>query len=362
MNMVKQKSDNYSPNYIVYPGVTLAETLSSLGITQSELAKRISRPEKTISEIINGNKAITPETAIQLERALNIPSSFWNNLEKNYQELRAKLDTKGALRADVELAKNYPYSAMTKLGWISRTKVWEEKVENLLSYFGVDRLSFVDRVMPAVFRQHNGRSISRYSIQAWLRKGEIDSRSIETKPFDKDGLISSMPSYKTFSTQSPRKFTTELQEMLARYGIALVFTPDLPKTYVCGAARWITPQKAMIQLSLRGSYADIMWFTLYHELGHLLLHSKKEYFVDVSISNGTEEEKEANKFASEQLIPQEKLSNFLANNEINTSSVKEFANELSVHPGIVVGRLQHDKVLKWNELSSLRTRYRFYKQ
>lgn len=84
------KIDNYQPNYLVHPGVTLAETLESLGMSQVELAVRISRPEKTISEIINGITAITPETALQFERALGVPASFWNNLEKNYQELRAK--------------------------------------------------------------------------------------------------------------------------------------------------------------------------------------------------------------------------------------------------------------------------------
>lgn len=357
--MIQYKTDEYNPTIAIHPGLTLSETLESIGMTQVEFAQRTSRPEKTISEIINGTTAITPETAIQFERVLSIPASFWNNLEKNYQELQAKLNAKATLKTDIALAENYPYSAMAKLGWVNLTKTWEEKVENLLLFFGVDKLSLVDKVMPAAFRQHNGRSISKYSIQAWLRKGELDSRAIETKPFNKDELVSHMSSIKRYSTQSPQRFIAELQEMLAGFGIALVFTPDLPKTYVCGAARWITPQKAMVQLSLRGSYADIMWFTLYHELGHLLLHSKKEYFVDVFISNGSEEEKEANDFASEQLIPQEKLSRFLSNKEVKPSSIKEFANELGVHPGIVIGRLQHDKVLEWKELSNLRTRYRF---
>lgn len=359
--MIKQKANNYTPDFIVHPGVTLSETLGSIGMSQTELAKRIFRPEKAISEIINGSKSITPETAIQLERALGIPASFWNNLEKNYQELKAKTEARGALTEEVELAEKYPYPEMVKNGWLQPATRWEEKIENLLSFFAVDRLSLINNVMPTAFRQHNGRSISPYSIQAWLRKGLIDSRNIDTQPFDRQKLDNLSNKFKSLSGESPSVIVDKLTTSLSECGIALVFTQDLPNTYVCGAARWITPEKAMIQLSLRGSYADIMWFTFYHELGHLLLHSKKKHFVDLTnTNNGSGEEKEASNFASEQLIPSQKLSDFISTTkEVNAVSIKEFANELNIHPGIVVGRLQHEKIIEHKEFNHLRAKYRF---
>ncbi|MCJ7792373.1 MAG: HigA family addiction module antitoxin [Candidatus Marinimicrobia bacterium] len=358
--MIKQKANNYTPDFVVHPGVTLSETLGSIGMSQTELAKRISRPEKAISEIINGSKSITPETAIQLERALGVPASFWNNLEKNYQELKAKTEAKSALTEEVELADKYPYSEMAKNGWLQPATKWEEKIENLLSFFAVDKLSLIDNVMPAVFRQHNGRSVSPYSIQAWLRKGLIDNRNINTQPFDKQKLDNVLNGFRSLSNEKPSIIVNRLTTSLSECGIALIFTQDLPNTYVCGAARWITPEKAMIQLSLRGSYADIMWFTFYHELGHLLLHSKKKHFVDLTNkNNGSEEEKEADKFASEQLIPNQKLSDFVSTKEINAISIKEFANELNIHPGIIVGRLKHEKIIKYKDFNHLRAKYRF---
>jgi len=358
--MIKQKTNNYTPDFIVHPGATLLETLGSIGMSQTELAKRISRPEKSISEIINGGKSITPETAIQLERAIGVPAPFWNNLEKNYQELKAKTEARSVLTEEVELAEKYPYSEMAKNGWLQPATKWEEKIENLLSFFAVDRLSLIDNVMPAVFRQHNGHSVSPYSIQAWLRKGLIDSHDINTQPFDKQKLENLLSEFKSLSNERPSVIVDRLTTSLSECGIALVFTQDLPNTLVCGAARWITPEKAMIQLSLRGSDTDIMWFTFYHELGHLLLHSKKKHFVDLTnTNNGSVEEKEANNFASEHLIPSQKLSNFVSTKEINAVSIKEFANELNMHPGIVVGRLQHEKIIEHKEFNHLRAKYRF---
>jgi HTH-type transcriptional regulator/antitoxin HigA len=187
--MNKYIQDKYNPDFIPHPGLTLAETLEVLGMTQAELAKRISRPEPTISEIINGTKSITPGTSIQLERALGVPSSFWNNLETNYQELKAKKASKKSLSTQIDYVKQYPYSQMAKLGWIESTRVLEDRVENLLKFFGVDSLSLVENIIPVSYRKHNGKNISSHSIRAWLRKGEIDTREIATQDFDRELLL-----------------------------------------------------------------------------------------------------------------------------------------------------------------------------
>ena len=77
--------NEYLPDVVATPGETLQEVLEDRGIPQVELADRMERPKKTINEIIKGKAALTPETALQLERALGVPATFWNNLERNYQ-------------------------------------------------------------------------------------------------------------------------------------------------------------------------------------------------------------------------------------------------------------------------------------
>jgi HTH-type transcriptional regulator/antitoxin HigA len=89
--MSRKKINQFKPDYAVLPGDTLKETIDALGISQAYLAERTGMSKNTISEIIQGKASITPEAALQLEKALSIPASFWNNLERNYQESLAAL-------------------------------------------------------------------------------------------------------------------------------------------------------------------------------------------------------------------------------------------------------------------------------
>jgi len=135
MNEIKRSS--FQPNYAIPPGETLRETLEFIGMTQAELAERTGRPKKTINEIISGKAAITAETALQFERVLGIPASFWNNLERNYQETIARLREDEKLRSQVEWFKNFPITAMTKAGWLPKENSSIKKLKAVLNFFGV---------------------------------------------------------------------------------------------------------------------------------------------------------------------------------------------------------------------------------
>ncbi|MEY2914970.1 MAG: hypothetical protein RLZZ184_4279 [Cyanobacteriota bacterium] len=99
--MESKIQNRYNPDYVSPPGDTLLEVLEHRGMTQAELAERTGRPKKTINEIIKGKAAITPETALQLERVFNIPASFWNNRERHYREFLAQKEEKKRLAKQV---------------------------------------------------------------------------------------------------------------------------------------------------------------------------------------------------------------------------------------------------------------------
>lgn len=350
---------SYNPDFVVLPGVTLKETLESIGMTQVELAKRMGRPEKTISEIINGATVITSETAIQLERVLGISASFWNNLEKNYQEQKAKLAALETLKEEYELAKKYPYSHMCKLGWVKQAQSIHDKVQNLITFFRVSSLKYVCDIHNVSFRQHKGKDISIESVQAWLRQGEIDSIHIDTAEFNPIKLKSLVSELRSLTKIDPEDFVPLLKMKLASVGVVLLFTPGLPKTYVCGASRWLNSKKALIQLSLRGKSADIMWFTLFHEIGHVLLHNKRTIYVDLDMKDNNSIEAEADHFASESLIPSERYQRFISGNPINSITIRNFAEEIGIHPGLVVGRLQHEGIVDFSRFVNLKIKYVF---
>lgn len=352
------KYDDFKPNIAIPPGETLKECLENIGMTQAELSKRTGLSTKHISEIINGKTPITQETSLKLENVLGIPASFWNNLEANYQETKARLEAEKEIENEQAIAKDIPYNHIAKLGWVETTRNLKEKVKNLRSFFGVASLKYLPDVYCAAYRKADKGKASPLALATWLQKGEIEARKIHTEPFDKKKLMSHIEDFRALTKESPEIFEPKLKSLCASCGIALVLLPHIPKTYAHGATKWLSSDKALLQLSLRGSYADIFWFSFFHELGHIILHGKKQIFIEQKDNmNNVKLEAEADKFASNTLIPEKKYKAFIRNNNFTRESIISFADHLNLHPCIVIGRLQHDKILKFSDYHDLKPRF-----
>ena len=268
----RNQKKEYIPAVAIPPGETLAEALEERGMTQAELAKRIGRPIKTINEIIKGKAAITAETALQLEQAFGIPARFWNNLESSFRDIIARIQSDEHLNVEIKHAEQYPYGEMIKWGWVPETHKKVEQTKNLLSFFGVTSLDNVveNQILAAgsLYRISTKREYSHPAIAAWLRRGTLLGQQIVTKDFDAEKLRNSIEELKALTLEQPRVFQKKLKEILAECGIALVLTPNLTNAPINGASRWLTPNKALIQLTIRHKSNDIFWFSLFHEIGH----------------------------------------------------------------------------------------------
>ncbi len=360
----KNQKIEYIPTMATPPGETLAEALEERGMTQAELAKRIGRPVKTINEIIKGKTAITAETALQLEQAFSIPARFWNNLESNYRDIIARTQSDDHLNIEIKHAKQYPYREMIKWGWVPETRKQAEQTKNLLSFFGVTSLDNVveNQILAAgsLYRISTKRKYSRPAIAAWLRRGTLLGQQIVTKDFDAEKLKNSLPELKALTLQPPQIFQQKLRNILAECGVALVLTPNLKNAPMNGVSRWLTPNKALIQLTIRHKYNDIFWFSLFHEIGHILSHEKKSFNVDFK-ENVVKEEKEieADKFAADTLIPPDLYQGIytvVKGGDFSYGPIKTFAKNIGIHSAIVVGRLQYEKILPPN-FNGLRERF-----
>jgi HTH-type transcriptional regulator/antitoxin HigA len=351
----------YEAPVAIPPGATLLEAIEERGIVQAELATRMGRPLKTINEIIKGKAAITVDTAIQLEQVLGISSKMWLNLETNYQETKARLKMNKQLSKEAAIAKNYPYPEMVAFDWVPASIDLVIKVKNLLSFFGVSKLKNViemQKLELALYRISKKHQYSNFAIAAWLRKGFLEAQTIETKSFNEMNLKNSLQQIRQLTLEPPEVFYPKITNLLAACGIAFTVVPHLKKAPISGAARWIKPDKALVQLSLRYRFSDIFWFSLFHEIGHLLLHGKKKFSVDLdSLNKESPQEKEADKFATDTLICSSAYRDFVKSNRITDLNVRCFAKEVNIHPGIVVGRLQHDGILSYSTLNQLRTRF-----
>jgi HTH-type transcriptional regulator / antitoxin HigA len=155
-------------------------------------------------------------------------------------------------------------------------------------------------------------------------------------------------------------FIPKLSNICADCGIAVVFVKPFAKVPVYGASCWLHPEKALVQLSLRGKTADILWFTIFHEIGHIIKHSKKEFFIEIDDKsiNKSPEELEADDYAAETLIPSAQLKEWLKKNDkLNAATISDFAKEQNIAPGILVGRLQHMNRIKYSDFNGLKFRY-----
>jgi HTH-type transcriptional regulator/antitoxin HigA len=269
-------------NLAIPPGEYLEEVIGELGMTKDELAQRMGRPATKLSPIFKGEKSITPETALQLEKVVGVPAHVWMGLEAEYRLTLARqehVQEEENLRKETELIAQYPYNDLVKAGEIAKHTKPVEKVRALQGFFGVTSLSKIpelQRYQPA-FRCSKSTRGERTpeAVAAWLRMGERRAQKITCSSYNKDRLHTLLPKLRSFTLQQPETFQQQLISALADCGIALVICPHFSKTMTHGATFWLGREKAVLMLTIRGKWADIFWFSLFHEIGHILLHSKQ---------------------------------------------------------------------------------------
>lgn len=352
---------NYSPDYAAAPGDILEEILETREISKGDLAERCGLSPKTISLITAGKAPVTSETAIQFERVLGMSANVWNNLEANYRLFRAKKQDFDELEKHEDWLNKFPVKEMVRRCWMAPGSNLAENVALLLNYFGVGSVAAWEEKygnLRVRLRKAATYQPSREALAAWVRRGEIKAAAIDTKPYNKEKMGKALDEIRGLSCEDPDYFESKMVDLMASAGVALVFINELPSTHLSGATKWLSANKAMMALSLRYKTDDHLWFTFFHEAAHLKLHSKKLAFIDgTDRETQDQQEEEADQFATNHLIPQRIYNRFTGKDIFTAASIRELAGELGIAPGIIVGRLQHDKYLDWGKLNYLKCRF-----
>jgi HTH-type transcriptional regulator / antitoxin HigA len=356
-------SDKYTfrPDYVVPPGATLRETLDVKGITQADLAARTGLAEKTISQIVNGIAPITYETSEKLELALGIPASFWNQRETTYRAGLLRVEENKRHEASIEWLKEIPIKPLLQLGLLQKTKDKAELVRQLLRFFGVSSVDAWRETWKNVAVSFRGgdAAIRRLGYAAtWLRLGELVAEKKECRPFDAPVFRNALAEVRSLTILPIKDWWPRLPAICADAGVVVAVIPEITGASISGAARWLSPAKVLIQLSFKYKSDDQFWFSFFHESGHILLHGKKAIFIEDG-RRDSKEELEADYFASEFLIPKQYRSRLPLLR--NRASIVAFAQEIGVSPGIVVGRLHHDKLLDPSHCRDLKVKYEWVK-
>ena len=342
----------YIPESVSHPGTTLEEKLQEMGMSVKEFAVRSSKPEKTVIAIIKGDSSITPEMAVAFESITKIPANFWMNRQRIYDECVARSKRQAQIISFADWAKKFPYADMVNQGWIEKKTKQVEKTAVILDFFGISSPNawenyYMNQQLKVAFRISLATTKEPYAISAWLRKGELQASEILVKEIYSDTrLKSKLPLMKDLMRKNSSDFAKQLQVLCAECGVKLIYTPCLKKAPISGSTRWIN-NIPCIQLSGRSKRYDTFWFSFFHEIGHILLHGKKEIFLeDIEYDDAQKaKEKQADKFSSDILLSEKEEKTILEGNDFSQRKLKYYADMFNTHPAIIVGRLQHLGIL-----------------
>ncbi len=346
----------FEPDYTVSPGEVLEETLEARGIKKGDFASRCDLSSKTISLIISGKAPVTPETAIMFERVLGVSSLIWLGLESEFSLNKARQEQEKTIVQKIINLKRFPLKELASKGFITETNNKLQTAMDLLNFFAVGSFEALENQInyySARFRHSPAFKSTHEALSSWIRIAEIYADNIESPPYDRNTFIKALKEIREMTTNSPTECIPEIKRLLKESGVVLAIVPELKDVHLSGATKWLSKNKALMILSLRHKTNDHFWFSLFHEAAHILLHGKKEIFIDEVKINNTLEEHEANKFASDILISPKQYA-LLSGVRFTKELIVRFASQINIAPGIVIGRLQHDKNIPPSHMNGLK--------
>lgn len=347
-----------------HPGYYIAEIIEDMGISQAEFAIRVGTTAKSISTLVNGQSNLSDEMARKLSAMLGTNVDVWLNLQKEYDKKLIEIQESKALDAQKEVMHQIDYNFFTEYAHLPVTRNIVEKILNLCRYLKISDLRILTQPDFLVNYRTGVSTVQPKNIinsRAWLQTAINMSRDILTKPYDANVLKSFLPELRSMTVQEPAEFIQRMQEIFSKCGIAFVLLPHLKNSGINGAVKWVNNERVVLAMNTRGAYADRFWFTLFHEIKHVLQHKTTTTFVSGTLDEfagiNAALETEADLFSSEYLIPALKLKEWSPGKNISETEIIAFAKSINIHPGIVVGRLQHEKIISESRYNDLKEQY-----
>lgn len=334
------------------PGEFIKEELEARGWSQVELAEIMGCQPSDVNGLITGRRPITPEVAKALGNTFGSSAQLWMNLESTYKLHKSK-DADDAISRRAALYARAPIREMIKRNWIERSDTIDILEHNTMRFFGISDLK-----EEMAFQSHAARRGKRKQEQeispaqrAWLFRARHLAYAVHAEKFSDQSLKECVSALKLLlpSTQGVRR----VPRILADAGIRFLIVESLPRTATDGVTFWLDKESPVVVLSLRYDRIDWFWFTLFHELDHVKRRDGLECdpMIDIDLvgddaganRQDNEAEVEANQFAAECLIRKADIEDFIARVSPLYLKMKiiSFAARIKVHPGIVVGQLQH---------------------
>jgi HTH-type transcriptional regulator / antitoxin HigA len=355
---------SFQPDWLSPPGETISHFLDETKESIPEFSQRLGRSEDFVRSLLRGGQAIDRTLATVLARLVGATAAFWLKREQHFRSDIARLGQKLDPKECAHWLRELPVRDMVELGWVAGAQDPVERTVHCLKFFGVSSIDAWRRKAEQISTSASLRTSPTFesssgSLVAWLRSGELRSSSIRCAQWSAKALRERLLDIRALSRKKHLAgFMPQLQEECARCGVAVVVVPAPARCRASGATRVLSDKRRLIVLSLRHKTNDHFWFTLFHEIGHLLLHQSVPTFVDEEGTEASEAEIEANEFASDVLVPSNRKEEML-HLAADATEVMSFARSIGIAPGVVVGQLQHHGKLTFNQLNGLKRRFDF---
>lgn len=356
---------NYRDIMAFHPGYYVAEIIEDMGVTQAEFAVRMGTTSKTLSQLVNGQANISNDLAQKLSTMLGTSIEFWLNLQTAFDEKVIEINKEKATDEQAEIVAVIDYSYFVKLANLPSARTVREKIDNLCSYFRIADLRILRQNDFLVNFRTGIATVEDKNIinsRAWLQTALNVAAGIETEPFHADKLKAYIPEIRAMTLQDPEVFLPRLREIFSDCGVAFVLLPYLKNSGINGAVKWINQDRVVLAMNDRRLNADTFWFSLFHEIKHVLQQKTKTVFVSSSKQEMKEMdeklEEEADTFAQNTLIPMRDYRQFAPSKYTSDAEIIAFAKKIGIHPGVVAGRLQHDHIIAPNRCSALKQQYK----
>lgn len=325
------------------PGRLLQRELDARGMSQAQLAARTGLSPKHINLVIKGTASLSPDVAVTLEQVLGTSAETWLRSEAAYQAQEARIEKRNALAGFVDWAGSFPRQLLVDRKVIDTTDSGTEVAEKLLAFFSVASPNAFARTWlepQASYKRSQVYPIDPNLTALWLRLSELHASELIANPptYDPVKLTAVAALIPRLTVNDVGSAFQEAQSLLLSAGVVLVFVPEIPGTRISGVSRWISGTP-MIAVTSRYKSLDGLWFTILHEIAHVLLHPKRSTYVDVSCKAKDDadlHETAANAFAEDLLIPPAYQATLV---ETTTpQGILSLAETLGVSPSLVAGQ------------------------
>lgn len=339
------------------PGELLNKYLQENNMSRKELAIRTGVTEKHISTVISSERPISLAFAHKLGYVFE-NFEFWLQKQNEYDQEQMKIRELNEINEEeINILKNLKgiIDYLVDKNYISESKDKAQRVLQMREFLKVSNLTTIKNLSySAAYRAqvNDNLVIDPYVVYAWQRMCEAETENVKlNKDLNVEYLQQNINKIKGLMKLRAQDAVEGLSEIMADCGIAFKVVRNFRGAPVQGFIKKEMDGKLILCLTIRGKRADTFWFTLFHEIGHVINKDYESNFIDFNSVNGEMEER-ANEFARDNLISPNDYKEFVLNcNDFTWDNIKQFAKKEEIEPFVVLGRLQNDGYLDWTEYS-----------